>query len=286
MRRVKHNHVIRLMRRIWRSFTHGYNFLGALVGIFTFVSLSIFVYDLIKNPELTWSEKIKKAVSLSSLSILESVRDKTTETIHIIEKDDILVDCSNLNSDWTSGSGLIFEERKIKLRPEKTAGAAFLRNPISTFFNLELNFRSLMESGINVIISFYNSHGELRYAIGDGDFKTIRYMFIDNAGYVRVMEVIKLDSPIDNSGNIGLKISTIEKVDSGLSVATLTYQDSTGKTRTNDLGDLIIPKSQQLYYNVGLGINASLEPHNIGNVYMEVQNCRIKEIPPSELLNI
>ncbi|OGZ61160.1 MAG: hypothetical protein A2919_00975 [Candidatus Spechtbacteria bacterium RIFCSPLOWO2_01_FULL_43_12] len=283
MRRIKHNPITRLVRRIWRSFTHGYNFLGAFITIFTFVSISIFVYDLVKNPELSWSEKIKRA---ASLSLLESVKEKTTETVRVVEANENSINCSDLNSGWLSGSGLIFDDRKIKLRPERTAGAAFLKDPISTFFNFELNFRSVMESGVNVNISFYNSQGELRYAVGDGDFKTVRYMFIDNAGYVRVMEVLKLDTPIDNSDSIGLKISTVEKVDSRLAVATLTYKDSLGKIRTSDLENLIIPKSQQLYLNVGLGINASLEPHNVDNVYMEVQNCSIKEIPPSELLNI
>ncbi|MEX2145336.1 MAG: hypothetical protein WD712_03150 [Candidatus Spechtbacterales bacterium] len=285
MRRVKHNPLTRLMSRIWRPFTHGYRFLGFLIAVFTILSGSIFVSDLIKNPELTWEEKIKKALSLSSLSLLES-GTKEINNIQIVEEDKSTFDCSNLDSDWVSGSGLRFEERKIKLQPGKLAGAAFLRNPISIFFNFELNLRSVLKSGINTNLSFYNSQGELRYAIGDGDFNTVRQMFIDNAGYVRTMEVTKLEVPIDNTYDVGLKISVVEKTDSRVAIATLTYRDSLGKTHTRDLENLIIPKSQQLYHNVGLGINASLELYNLENAHMEIKTCKIKEVSASELLNI
>jgi len=111
-------------------------------------------------------------------------------------------------------------------------------------------------------------------------------MFIDNVGYMRVLEVTKLDIPINNSYNIGLKINTVEKTNSLLAIATLTYKDSVGKMYIQDLENLIIPKSKQLYQNMGLGINASLELYNLENAQMEIKNCTIKEEPPSELLNI
>ena len=224
------------------------------------------------NPDLNFTEKIKTITGF-------------TGKVKVGEETDSVLNCSDPNLHWRPDLNTFIKNNKIFLKAEKSAGTIVLREPVSSFLGLELQLKSLMQSGINIIISFKNSDGTLKYAIGDGDFRTIRYSYTDKNGILRIQEVLKLGNSIYNANEIGFKLTTLEKTDSTLASAIVSYYDIYGRLHNQDLEDINIPNTQQVYLNIGIGIDARQEIQK-QDAYIELLNCSIMQTKPSRLLNI
>ena len=224
-----------------------------------------------------------------NLTILEKVKTVTGFTGNIVipakEQNNDKRECSNIKTYWRPDLNTYIKDNKIHLKEGKTAGALILKNPVSSFLGFEIAFKSSLITGVNTILSFRNSDGNLKYAIGDGDFRAIRYSYTNSAGIMNVREVTKLPVRINNEKEIGFKLNTIEKVQSTLASGVVSYYDSYGQLHNQDLKNIVIPNPKQLYLNIGFGLNSGLEPNN-KNVYLELLSCSIIQTEPSRLLNI
>lgn len=226
------------------------------------------------NPRLTLVERVKTITGFTGN--IEIDRD---------DRDSEFLDCSDATLHWRPDLNTYVKGNAIWLKDGRRAGTIILKDAVSSFLGFEIKFSSSMQSGINTILSFKNSTGTLKYAIGDGDFKSIRYSFTDNKGLLQVMETTKLLVNIDETKEIGFKLNTLEKAESTLATGTVTYQDIYGQTHSQDLKDINITSPKQLYINIGLGIDARREG-NTRNAHIELINCSIVQTEPSKLLNI
>lgn len=193
------------------------------------------------------------------------------------------IDCSDVENQWRAGKNAYIDGNKVRLREGEIAGSIFFKDTVSNFLDFEITFRSFLKSGINTNFSFKNSDGELKYAIGDGDFKTVRHSYSTER---RVMKSEKLTLPeeIDNNQDIGFEITIVEKKEGYEAISLLTYYDSTGRPNAEDLKNMVISNPQALYLAVGFGLDARREPKN-KDAYVEIVSCVITERAPSKNLN-
>ena len=138
-----------------------------LAAMPTFFNFTFWTADTVKDLR----DKPTLATISESFGKFHLKNDKTNEN---------KIDCSNLNELWRPDENTYFEDNKIKLKNGEIAGSIFYKNKVSSFLNLELTIKSFLTTGINTNFAFKNNDGELKYAIGDGDFKTIRYLYEDN----------------------------------------------------------------------------------------------------------
>ena len=193
-------------------------------------------------------------------------------------------DCSNLVDQWQPGKNIYFDvDNKIKLKDDNIAGAIFLKDSVSTFLTFEIKFRSSLVTGINTNISLKNDDGELKYAIGDGDFETIRYSYIPHTGEIHKERSI-LSSEIDNGEEIGFKINIVETGGINKVISSLVYKDILKKDVVYNLEDLIIKNPQKIFLTVGFGLDARKEINN-KDAYIEILSCNITEASPSKILD-
>ena len=195
------------------------------------------------------------------------------------------LNCSDSSLQWRPDLNTYIKENRIYLKDDKHAGTIILKDPVSSFLGFEISFKSSMSTGINTILSFKNSEGTLKYAIGDGDFKTIRYSFTDKTGILQILETTKLPTSINNQEEIGFKLNTLEKAQGTLVSSTISYTDLYNQNNNKDLNDINITSPKQLYLNIGFGIDANLED-SASQAYLEITNCSIEQNEPSKLLNI
>jgi len=196
----------------------------------------------------------------------------------------LTIDCSDLLNQWQPGEHIYFdEENKIRLKEGKVAGAMFLKDKVSSFLTFEMKFKSSLETGVNTNISFKNKDGNLKYAIGDGDYKTIRSIY-KTEGQEDIKERTILPAEIDNSYDIGFKINIIERGGSNKAISSLVYQDVNGNSATTDLEDMVIPNPNKIFLSIGFGLDARKEPEN-KDAYIEILSCGIVEAHPSKLLD-
>lgn len=201
-----------------------------------------------------------------------------------ISKNTLTIDCSNLLDQWQPGEHIYFdEENKIRLKEGEVAGAIFLKNKVSSFLTFEMEFKSSLETGINTNISFKNNDGDLKYAIGDGDYRTIRSTYKTKEQEIKKERTI-LPVEIDNGHNIGFKINIIERGGSNKAVSSLVYQDVNGNNTTADLEDMVIPNPDKIFLSIGFGLDARKEPEN-KDAYIEMVSCNIVEAHPSKVLD-
>src|SRR3989344_5153142 len=115
---------------------------------------------------------IKTGVNFYNDPRISTVTESLANLSGLANKDTF--NCSTLKDNWEPDTNTYFEDNKIKLKNGASAGTIFLKNGASSFLNLQLKFKSSMITGINTNISFKNGDDEVKYAIGDGDFKTVR----------------------------------------------------------------------------------------------------------------
>jgi len=212
------------------------------------------------------------------------IRQQDEKTVSVVNSDE-MVDCTNIAEHWRPDENVYFEENKIKLKSEGEAGSIFFKDQVSNFLNFEIVFKSSLKSGVNTNISFINKYGgELRYSVGDGDFKTIRSFYLkdfvveDNKEFILLKEM-------DNAEDIGFKIDIVERKNAGQALGSLTYYDKEKEFHSLDFGDMIIPRGT--YLSVGFGLDARKEPtgEGSGESYVEIKTCALKENTPSKILN-
>lgn len=225
------------------------------------------------NPDLTSVEKFKTIAGFA-------VEPQTTPSAQGGPQES----CKPIEQSWNPDLNSYIDNQVVRLRPSKPAGTIAFKEPISSFFGLELVFKSQMVSGINAIISLKNSNGTLKYAIGDGDFSTVNILYTNSAGIVQQMESMRLPSAINNAETIGVKLNTVEKAENTTVLSTLTYYDKYGDLVSVDLSDMAISNSNKIYTNLLVGLDARQEPHN--NVGLEIVSCSIAQMDPSKLLNM
>ena len=263
-------------------------FLYLIITMGQIMALLLFILSIIGNMAGSTTPMLATFVN-SDLTILEKMKTMTGFTNNISipnkEQDNDNIECSNIETYWSPDLNTYIKNNKIYLKEGKTAGAIILKNPVSSFLGFEIKFRSSLLTGVNTILSFRNSDGNLKYAIGDGDFRTIRYSYTDKIGIMSTREITKLAVRINNEREIGFKLSTIEKAQSTLASGVISYYDALGQLHNQDLENINITNPEQLYLNIGLGLNAGLEPNN-KNVYLELLSCSIIQTEPSKLLNI
>lgn len=259
-----------------------------IITVGQFLGLLLLILSIIGNMAGSTTPMLATLIN-SNLTTLEKIKTITGFTNNIVitnkEQDGNKIECSNIKTYWSPDLNTYIQDNKIRLKEGKTAGAIILKNPVSSFLGFEIKFKSSLLSGINTILSFRNSDGNLKYAIGDGDFRAIRYSYTDKTGVIRVREVSKLPVRINNEKEIGFKLSTIEKAQSTLASGVISYYDAYGQLHNWDLEDINIPNPKQLYLNIGFGLNAGLEPDN-KSAYLELLSCSIIQTDPSKLLNI
>jgi|GEM_PF-3336752 len=218
----------------------------------------------------------------------ESYKAKTTKpllanlgnTQKTAEKNiDENIDCSNIEEQWRADENSYIEGNKIKLISGADAGSIFLKDFISEFLNFEIGFKSFLNSGINTNLAFKNRDGELRYSIGDGDFRTIRYSYGGN------LQKTILPEEIDNNQNIGFRLSIQEQSQKNKVISALTYFNKAGQQRAINLNDIEISNAKSLYLIIGFGLDAGKELEK-NKAYIKIESCHIKEIGPSKILNI
>ena len=260
--------------------------LYAIVTFGQFAALSLFTLSIVANVAGSTTPMLATLAN-SELSITEKIKNITgfTDKVKVEKEDESRLNCSNTDLHWRTDLNTYVNGNRMFLKTEKNAGTIILREPVSSFLGLEAQFKSSMQSGINIIISFKNSDGTLKYAIGDGDFWTIRYSYIDKDGILRIQQVLKLENSIYNAKEIGFKLTTLEKADGILASAVVSYYDIYGRLHNQDLEDLNIPNPHQVYLNIGIGIDAGLETQK-QNAYIELLGCSIMQTEPSKLLNI
>jgi len=226
------------------------------------------------DSDLTFDEKIKTITGFTDKIEVEKE-----------EINNIVLQCSSPSLHWRSDLNTYVNDNELFLKEGKSAGTIILKEPVSSFLGFEITVASSMQSGINTIISFKNSGGNLKYAIGDGDFKTIRYSYTDKNGVMLVQETTKLENSIHNEREIGFKLTMIEKANSTLSSAVLSYYDIYGRLHNVDLENIQIPDPKQLYQSIVLGIDAGLETQRQDSS-IKLLGCSIIQTEPSKLLNI
>lgn len=248
----------------------------AAIGIaFTALLAFLFIFDTAKD----FQSKPELAIVIENVKKLSPIRNEDKkENLNI-------VNCSNLKELWRPDENVYFDGNKIKLKDGAMAGSIIYKDKVSSFLNIELVFRSILSSGVNTNLAFENNDGELKYAIGDGDFKTIRYFYNDHRVLTpRDIKETFLDSNINNSENIGFKLNIIEQKGSNKAVSSLTYTNVDGKNNPINLEDIIITNPQKLYLSMGFGLDAHKESEN-KNAYIEVISCSLLEELPSKILN-
>ncbi len=211
------------------------------------------------------------------------IKQQEEETASAVN--DEMIDCANIAEYWRPDKNVYFEGNKIKLRSGEAAGSIFFKDQVSNFLNFEIVFRSSLKSGVNANISFLNKYGgELRYSVGDGDFKTIRSFYLKDFMVEDNKEFILLNE-INNAEDIGFKIDIVERKNASQALGSLTYHDQEKEFYSLDFGDMIIPRGT--YLSVGFGLNAGKEPAGDGSAepYVEIQSCALKENTPSKILN-
>ena len=159
------------------------------------------------------------------------------------------------------------------------------KDQVSNFLNFEIVFRSSLKSGVNTNISFMDKHGgELRYSVGDGDFKTIRSFYLKDFIVEENKEFVLLDE-INNAEDIGFKVDIVERKNAGQALGSLTYYDNKNEFHSLDFKDMTIPRGT--YLSVGFGLDARKEPsgEGTGGSYLEIKTCALKENTPSKILN-
>lgn len=251
------NRPIKMMWLVLFMMVTAYQFLGAIVDTLDWSLAS--VLQIIKSPRI------------------ETVVDQVDELRSHGDDVDPDLNCSDLKNQWQPGENTYFENNKIKLQ-DVTAGAVFLKNKVSSFVSLELEFKSSISTGINTNISFENDDGELRYSIGDGDFRTIRYFYLSGGKITnRRRTILPLD--IDNRNNLGFKIDIIEQGKINKAISSF----KNGDEPAVNLDDVIIPNPKKIHIKVGFGFNAG--ESNNKEAYIELVTCKIKESPPSKILD-
>ncbi|OGZ58227.1 MAG: hypothetical protein A3F94_02550 [Candidatus Spechtbacteria bacterium RIFCSPLOWO2_12_FULL_38_22] len=259
-----------------------------LVTVIQFTTLIILVLSIVGNIAGSTAPMLATIVN-SDLTVLEKVKTVTGFTkIISADNDDEKkgeLNCSDSSLQWRPDLNTYIKENRIYLKDDKHAGTIILKDPVSSFLGFEISFKSSMSTGINTILSFKNSEGTLKYAIGDGDFKTIRYSFTDKTGILQILETTKLPTSINNQEEIGFKLNTLEKAQGTLVSSTISYTDLYNQNNNKDLNDINITSPKQLYLNIGFGIDANLED-SASQAYLEITNCSIEQNEPSKLLNI
>ena len=198
---------------------------------------------------------------------------------------DEAIDCTNVAEYWRPDGNIYFEENKIKLKNKGEAGSIFFKDQVSNFLNFEIVFRSFLKSGVNANISFVNKYGgELRYSVGDGDFKTIRSFYLKDFIVEDNKELILLDE-INGAEDIGFKVDIVERKNASQALGSLTYYGKEKEFHSLDFGDMVIPRGT--YLSVGFGLDAKKEPmvEGAGESYVEIKTCALKENTPSKILN-
>lgn len=195
------------------------------------------------------------------------------------KKDINNIDCSNLERHWWRDKNIYFEDNKIKLKAGERAGAISLKKNISTVFDIGIVFKSFINNGINTNISFQNGDAEeIKYAIGDGDFQSIRYYGIGR----QISTPTSLVTAIDNSEKIKFKASIVERETGNEIVSSLTYLNRQGEMRDSlNLNTLPIFASSKPYFNISFGLDVGQGKLD-SNAYIELISCTIIDRSLSE----
>lgn len=184
-------------------------------------------------------------------------------------------DCSNLKEKWEPDSNTRFEGNKVKLKDHASAGIVFLKENPKSLLNLRINFKSSMKTGINTNISFKNGNDEVKYAIGDGDFRTIRYYRSNDGGPTYILKnETRLNPEIDNQYGIEFTMGIAKQAQGNRMLGSLAY----GKNfeNTSDLEDIIIKNPERISLTLGLGLDGKKESESgRSDVYIELGSCNI-----------
>ncbi len=250
------------LKRLWELYK-------SALGILSIISVSFTL--------ILWAKRT--ATDFSRYPHAETISARVGDLINPETKKDNSIDCSNLADQWAPGDNIIFEGNKIKLKEGATAGAIVFKNRVSSYSSLELEVRSNLTTGINTNISFENEDGELRYSIGDGDFKTIRSYFISKSKVlIKNRKILPFD--MDTKEPLGFKVNIVEQGGENKAVASLRIPGHP----VNNLEDITIPNPTKIYLKIGLGLNADKEP-DVQNAYIELVSCKITESQPSKVLD-
>ncbi len=247
--------------------------IAATITVLFFINNHLNLFSNLSKWGIAFSESYKAKTPKPLLANLVSTQ-KTAEK-NINEN----IDCSNIKERWRADENSYIEDNKIKLVGGADAGSIFLKDFISEFLNFEISFKSFLSSGINTNLAFKNRDGELKYSIGDGDFKTIRYSYGKN------LQKTILQEEIDNSKNIGFRLSIQEQSQKNKVISVLTYFNKTGQQRAVNLNDIEISNAKSLYLIIGFGLDAGKELEK-NKAYVKIESCNIKEIGPSKILNV
>lgn len=231
------------------------------------------------------SEPKNAASVIKSLDFKKLDIGPKEEITNVVVSDDKTIDCTSIAEHWRPDENIYFEGNKIKLKNGGVAGSLFFKDRVSNFLNFEIVFRSFLKSGVNANISFLDKYGgELRYSVGDGDFKTIRSFYLKDSVVEDNKELILL-SEVNNAEDIGFKIDIVERKDAGQALGSLTYYDKERKFYSLDFKDMTVPRGT--YLSVGFGLDARKEPMEEGaeESYVEIKTCAVKENTPSKILN-
>lgn len=235
-------------------------------------------FKIVSEPS-NWASVIK-SIDLKKLDI-----GQKDEKIASPAVDDKTIDCANIAEHWRPDENIYFEGNKIKLKNGGVAGSMLFKDQVSNFLNFEIVFKSFLKSGVNANVSFLNKYGgELRYSIGDSDFKTIRSFYIKDSVVEDNKEFVLLDE-INNAEDIGFKVDIVERKNTGQALGSLTYHDKEKEFHSLDFKDMAIPRGT--YLSIGFGLDARKEPSGEGTEesYLEIKTCALKENIPSKILN-
>ncbi|MDP3763791.1 MAG: hypothetical protein Q8Q92_04085 [bacterium] len=186
-------------------------------------------------------------------------------------------DCSDLEDKWELDSNTKFEGNRIKLKAGESAGTIFLKDDPKSLLNFRIKFKSTMKTGINTNISFENGNDSVKYAIGDGDFRTIRYYRSDNNGPTYILDSeTRLSPEIDNQYSIEFTMGIVKLAQGNKMVGSLIY----GKDGINpaDLEEIVIKNPERISLTLGFGLEGKKElEEDLDDIFIELESCEISE---------
>lgn len=243
-----------------------------IIGIFIFagpISWKATVAAMLSNYEL-YSSASKKAID-------GDFKGAGSELIIPESDDEDSGNCSDLNNKWEPDSNTKFEGNRIKLKAGESAGTIFLKDDPKSLLNFRIKFKSTMKTGINTNISFENGNDSVKYAIGDGDFRTIRYYRSDNNGPTYILDSeTRLSPEIDNQYSIEFTMGIVKLAQGNKMVGSLIY----GKDGINpaDLEEIVIKNPERISLTLGFGLEGKKELENdLGDIFIELESCEISE---------